>query len=166
MNQVRNVLGRLASGLFLSCSLVAPAALAQGRNVPVPSSCTPAVNAELEQMIRSKPRGYTENVMLCGIARKTTVNSGGAHGSHHIILVAVNLPHDGPVAVQVAINDSLDGPVSAAPNTPVFAYGQGYITSGASVAGIHDIHCSTHRTADNGWVVVAGVKTPASCPTR
>jgi len=122
------------------------------------------VNRKLEQMIHDRPRGYVENVMVCGIAKKTTVNSGGRHGSHHIITLAVNLPDDGPAMVQIAINDALDGPVTAAPNQTVFAYGQGYITGGAWVAGVHDVHCSTHPSADNGWVVVNGGKTPTSCP--
>jgi hypothetical protein len=33
-------------------------------------------------------------------------------------------------------------------------------------AGIDDVHCSTHPGADNGWVVVAGVKAPKGCPMR
>ena len=136
----------------------------EAKNVPVPSSCVPSVNLKLEQMIRARPKGYTENVMLCGVATKTTVNSGGAHGSHHIISVSVTLPDDGVKLVQVAINDSLDGPVTAAAGAKVFAFGQGYIAGGAWVAGVHDVHCSTHASADNGWVVVNGVKTPKSCP--
>jgi len=108
-------------------------AVAQGRNVPVPSSCVPQVNAKLEQMVQQHPKGYVENVMVCGVATGTRVNSGGAHGSHHIITLNVTLPVEGAVKVQVAINDS------------------------------HDVHCSTHPTADNGWVVVNGVKTPSSC---
>jgi hypothetical protein len=139
---------------------------ASGIDVPVPAACTPAVNLKLEQMIRANSRNYTENVMVCGIATKTTVNSGGQHGSHHIITLAVTLPDDGPVSVQVAINDTLDGPITAAPGASVFAFGEGYVTGGAWVAGVHDVHCSTHPTADNGWVVVNGVKTPASCPMR
>jgi hypothetical protein len=139
---------------------------ASGIDVPVPASCTPAVNQKLQDMIRANSRNYTENVMVCGIATKTTVNSGGKHGSHHIITLAVTLPDDGPVKVQVAINDTLDGPITAAPGASVFAFGQGYVTGGAWVAGVHDVHCSTHPTADNGWVVVNGVKTPASCPAR
>lgn len=139
-------------------------ASAQGHDVPVPSSCTPAVNAKLQEMIRAHPKGYTENVMVCGIATKTTVNSGGAHGSHHIISLKAVLPQDGTVSVQIAINDSLDGAVSAKAGASVFGYGEGYITGGAWVAGIHDVHCSTHRSADNGWVVVDGVKTPKTCP--
>jgi hypothetical protein len=54
--------------------------------------------------------------------------------------------------------------VTAQVNDPVFAYGQGYVTHGRWAAGVHDVHCSTHAGADNGWVVVAGVKTPNSCP--
>lgn len=140
------------------------AALAQGRDVPVPSSCTPQVNAKLQQMIEANPRGYTENVMACGVATGTRVNNGGPHGSHHIITVKVELPQDGTKYIQIAINDSLDGAVSANAGDSVFAYGQGYIAHGKWVAGIHDVHCSTHPTADNGWVVVNGTKTPSSCP--
>jgi len=70
------------------------------------------------------------------------------------------------VNVQIVTNDDLDGPVTARPSDPVFAYGQGYISHGFWSAGIHDVHCSTHPTADNGWVVIAGVKTPQSCPSH
>jgi hypothetical protein len=148
----------------VSGSLTVAAKPMPGKDVPVPSSCVPAVNLKLEQMIRAHPKGYTENVMLCGTATKTTVNSGGAHGSHHIISVSVTLPDDGVRLVQIAINDTLDGIVTAAAGAKVFAFGQGYITGGAWVAGVHDVHCSTHAAADNGWVVVNGVKTPKSCP--
>jgi len=138
-------------------------AFAEGRNVPVPSSCAPQVNAKLQQMIRDHPKGYVENVMVCGVATGTRVNHGGQHGSHHIISLTANLPQDGMVKIQIAINDTLDGVVSANGGDAVFAYGQGYVTRGAWVAGVHDVHCSTHPTADNGWVVVNGVKTPSSC---
>jgi hypothetical protein len=150
-----------AIALLLSCGSKSP--FAQGRDVPVPTSCTPSVNQKLQEMIRNHSKKYVENVMACGIAQKTTVNHGGSHGSHHIITVLVQLPDDGTAKVQIAINDTLDGAVNAKPNDQVFAYGQGYITGGAWVAGVHDVHCSTHPSADNGWVVVAGVKTPSSC---
>jgi hypothetical protein len=145
-----------------------PAAQAYGpqRDEPLPSACTPAVNQRLQEMIRAQPRGYVENVMVCGVATRTTVNSGGRHGSHHLISLTVQLPNDGTTSVQIAINDALDGPVSAAPGAQVFAFGQAYITHGAWSAGIHDVHCSTHAAAENGWVVVNGVKTSASCPSR
>ena len=137
--------------------------LALGRDVAVPRSCTPQVNAKLQQMIADQPRGYTENVMVCGTAEGTRVNSGGRHGSHHIITVDAQLPQGQNVRVQIAINDSLDGAVSARRGDQVLAYGQGYISGGGWAAGIHDVHCSTHRSADNGWVVVNGTKTPSSC---
>jgi hypothetical protein len=114
-------------------------------------------------MIHDQPRGYVENVMVCGTAQGTRVNSGGKHGSHHIITVEAPLPQNQTVSVQIAINDTLDGVVSAAHGDHVFAYGQGYISGGKWAAGIHDVHCSTHKTADNGWVVVNGKKTPTSC---
>jgi hypothetical protein len=91
------------------------------------------------------------------------VNSGGRHGSHHIITVVAQLPQGGNVRVQIAVNDSLDGVVTASRGDQVFAYGQGYISGGGWAAGIHDVHCSTHRGADNGWVIVNGTKTPNWC---
>ena len=156
----------LDCALGLGLGLGSAAAGAQGLNVPVPTACTPAVNAKLQQMVQEQPRGYVENVMVCGVAQKTTVLHGGAHGSHHLITVAVTLPVEGARLVQIAINDALDGAVSARAGQSVFAFGEGYVTGGAWVAGVHDVHCSTHRGADNGWVVVAGVKTPKACPAR
>lgn len=150
--------------LAILLSLGSTSLFAQGRDVSVPQTCEPSVNQKLQQMIRNHSKKYVENVMACGVAQKTTVNHGGPHGSHHIITVLVQLPEDGAVKIQIAINDSLDGAVSAKRNDPVFAYGQGYITHGAWVAGIHDVHCSTHPSADNGWIVVSGKKTPAACP--
>ena len=28
------------------------------------------------------------------------------------------------------------------------------------MTGVHDVHCATHRGADNGWVVVNGTRFP------
>ena len=141
-------------------------AFASGKDVAVPNSCTASVNAKLQQMIQDQPRGYVENVMVCGTAIKTVVNRGGRHGSHHIITLSAPMSDGKNATVQVAINDDLDGEVNAARGAKVFAYGQGYIAHGQAVAGVHDVHCSTHRKADNGWVVVDGKKSPESCPAR
>ena len=74
------------------------------------------------------------------------------------------MPNGDVRPVEVVTNDDLDGVVTAPVNASVFAYGQAFFPSGGKfVAGIHDAHCSTHRGADNGWVVVDGVKHPASC---
>jgi len=135
------------------------------RDVPVPSTCTPQVNAGLARLIAENPRRNVDNVMACGIAtQKTRVQRGGPHGSHHVTTIAAPLPNGQTGNVQIVTNDDLDGPVVAQLNDPVIAYGQGYISHGLWAAGIHDTHCSTHPGADNGWVVVAGVKTPKSCP--
>jgi hypothetical protein len=114
-------------------------------------------------MIHDQPRGYVENVMVCGTAEGTRVNSGGRHGSHHIITVHAPLPDGRNVRIQIAVNDSLDGVVNASRGDQVLAYGQGYISGGGWAAGIHDVHCATHRSADNGWVVVNGTKAPIYC---
>jgi hypothetical protein len=133
-------------------------------DVPVPAHCTPQVNQKLADLIAQHSRQDVDNVMACGIATQNTqVRRGGPHGSHHITTIAVNLPDGQTVSVQIVTNDDLDGPVTAQANDSVFAYGQGYVANGRWAAGIHDTHCSTHRGADNGWVVVAGVKTPKSC---
>jgi len=153
-------------GAFIALMTVGSTAWAGGKDVAVPSSCTPQVNAKLQQLIEDQPRGYVENVMVCGSAVKTVVNRGGRHGSHHIITLSAPMPDGSSAPIQVAINDELDGEVNAAQGAKVFAYGQGYISHGAARAGIHDVHCSTHRTADNGWVVVDGKKTPSSCPAK
>jgi hypothetical protein len=151
--------------LLIGLILVAQVAAARGKDVPVPSACTSDVNRGLQDLIRSHSRREVDNIMVCGVATQhSRVQNGGRHGSHHIIPLSVDLPEDGKVQVQVVINDSLDGVVTANANDKVFAYGQGYIAHGPWAAGIHDVHCSTHRGADNGWVVVNGSKTPSSCP--
>jgi hypothetical protein len=134
------------------------------KDVPVPGSCTPQVNRGLEDLIRSNTRRDIDNIMVCGIASQhSRVQRGGKHGSHHVISLAVDLPDAGKVEVQVVVNDDLVGVVEANQGDQVFAYGQGYIAHGKWAAGVHDVHCSTHPGADNGWVVVNGNKAPASC---
>jgi hypothetical protein len=133
-------------------------------DVPVPAVCTPEVNQGLGSLIASHTTRDVDNIMVCGVAKqKSRVQRGGTHGSHHVTTLAVQLPNGQSVDVQVVTNDDLDGVVTASPNDQVFAYGQGYLAHGLWVAGVHDVHCSTHPGADNGWVVVAGVKTPSSC---
>lgn len=149
------------SVLLLSASAPALAA----RDVPVPASCTPQVNQGIANLIASGTRRDIDNIMVCGVAtQKTRVQRGGPHGSHHVTTISAPLPDGRKVNVQIVANDALDGIVTANPGDPVIAYGQGYLTSGPWVAGVHDVHCSTHTGADNGWVVVAGVKSPKSCP--
>lgn len=154
----------LISAVFLLAVSMTGAAFA-ANDVPVPSSCTPQVNARLADLIAQHSSRDVDNIMACGVAtQKTRVQQGGPHGSHHVTTVAVQLPNGQTVNVQIVTNDDLDGPVVAQVNDLVFAYGQGYISHGLWAAGLHDTHCSTHPGADNGWVVVAGVKTPKSCP--
>lgn len=137
------------------------------KDVPVPASCTPQVNQGLSELIASGTRRDVDNVMVCGVAAQNTrIQSGGRHGTHHITTIAVQLPTGQTVSVQVVTNDALEGVVTAQKGDSVFAYGQAYLTHGPWVAGIHEVHCSTHFGADNGWVVVAGVKIPKSCPAR
>jgi hypothetical protein len=136
-----------------------------GRDVPVPQSCTPEVNQKLAGLLAQQTRENVDDVMVCGVTiSPSRTQRGGAHGSHQILPLIVSLPGAGSKLVEVVTNDDLDGVVTAPKGAQVFAYGQAFFDQGSRfVAGIHDVHCATHRTADNGWVVVNGVKAPASC---
>ena len=137
-----------------------------GRDVAVPQSCTPEVNQKLAGLLAQQTQGHVDNVMVCGTTiSPSRTQRGGRHGSHEILPLVVNLPGVGSKLVEVVINDELDGAVTAPKGAQVYAYGQAFFDQGSRfVAGIHDVHCATHRTADNGWVVVDGAKSPASCP--
>ncbi len=135
------------------------------RDVAVPQSCTPEVNQKLAGLLAQQTQGNVDNVMVCGTTiSPSRTQRGGRHGSHEILPLVVNLPGAGSKLVEVVINDDLDGVVTAPKGAQVYAYGQAFFDQGSRfVAGIHDVHCSTHRTADNGWVVVDGQKSPTSC---
>jgi len=153
--------------LLLLILLSPCAALAQS-DVPVPERCTPAVNQKLFDLLSSGTHRDVDNVMVCG---NTTGHSytqyGGPHGNHEILPLLAKMPDGSSQAVEVVINDDLDGVITAPADARVFAFGQVFFPSrGRYAAGIHDVHCSTHRGADNGWVVVNGVKHPPSCPRR
>lgn len=158
---------RLAALAALLLAL-APLAVRAQATVAVPSACTPDVNAKLARLVASGERREVDNVMVCG----TTISAsrtqrGYEHGDHQLLTLRVLLPGAGARLVQIATNDDLDGVVTAPAHVPVFAYGQYYAGRGRFAAGIHDVHCSTHRGADNGWVVVAGTRFPQrACPVR
>jgi hypothetical protein len=153
-----------ATGLLL----LAAARNCAASDVPVPASCNPQVNAKLAQLIQSGAQQDVDNVIVCGVTtRASRHQTGGPNGGHEILSVRAQLPGIGARMIQIAINDQLDGVVTAPANASVFAYGQAYFENiGSYVAGIHDVHCSTHRGADNGWIVVNGKKSPVSCPSR
>jgi hypothetical protein len=149
-----------------SAAPASPSAMSRGsRDVPVPQSCTPDVNQKLAGLLAQHTTQNVDNVMVCGTTvSPSRTQRGGEHGSHEILPLLVNLPGAGSKLVEVVTNDDLDGVVTAPKDAQVYAYGQAFFDQGSRfVAGIHDVHCSTHRTADNGWVVVNGVKSPASC---
>lgn len=150
----------LLAGLSLCSAFVAFAA----KDVPVPASCTSAVNANLSKLIQANTTKDVDNVMVCGTTTQPSQHqSGGANGPHEILTLRVELPGIGTKLVQIAINDDLDGTVTAPAKAAVFAYGQAYFDKGTRYsAGIHDVHCSTHSGADNGWIVVNGKKWPAA----
>jgi hypothetical protein len=143
-----------------------PLAIPRGaRDVAVPASCTTEVNQKLAGLLAQQAQDAVDNVMVCGtMISPSRTQRGGEHGSHQVLPLLVSLPGAGSKLVEVVTNDDLDGVVTAPQGAQVFAYGQAFFPAhGRFVAGIHDVHCSTHRSADNGWVVVNGVKSPASC---
>lgn len=148
----------------------APGSVTQrsGRDVPVPQSCTPAVNQRLADLVAQQTTETVDNVMVCGTTiSPSRTQRGGEHGSHQILPLLVNLPGTGSKLVEVVTNDDLDGVVTAPKGAEVYAYGQAFFDQGSRfTAGIHDVHCATHRSADNGWVVVNGIKSPANCSIR
>jgi len=142
-----------------------PAVSRSGRDVAVPQNCTPDVNQKLAGLLAQQTTEYVDNVMVCGVTiSPSRTQRGGPHGSHQVLPLLVNLPGAGSKLIEVVTNDDLDGVVTAPKGAQVYAYGQAFFDQGSRfVAGIHDVHCATHRTADNGWVVVDGQKSPASC---
>jgi hypothetical protein len=138
---------------------------AGGGTGPVPVICTPEVNQKLAELVAQQTTKNVDNVMVCGTTiGPSHTQRGGAHGSHQVLPLLVNLPSAGSKLVEVVTNDDLDGVVTAPKGAYVFAYGQAFFDQGSQfVAGIHDVHCATHRGANNGWVVVNGVRFPASC---
>ena len=133
----------------------------------MPQSCTPDVNQKLAELLAQHTTENVDNVMVCGTTiSPSRTQRGGEHGSHEVLPLLVTLPGAGSKLVEVVTNDDLDGVVTAPKGATVFAYGQAFFDQGSRyVAGIHDVHCATHRGADNGWVVVNRQKFPASCPT-
>ena len=133
--------------------------------VPVPAACTPRANQKLASLISSGVQHNVDNVMVCGVTiSPSRTTRGGPHGAHDILPVLAQFPDGSTKLIQVVINEDLDGRITAPKGVTVFAFGQAYFTrTSRFAAGIHDVHCSTHRGADNGWVVVNGRKTPKSC---
>lgn len=154
----------------LSASLVAPSACSgSAGDASVPASCSAAVNARLAQLVAEQHDGPVDGIMVCGTAfGPSRPQRAGPHGSHQLIPLRVPLDPAGHSAlVEVVTNDVLDGHVTAPRGATVFALGQYFRTTPGQrpfVAGIHDVHCATHRGAANGWVVVDGAKyPPAGC---
>jgi hypothetical protein len=154
---------------FLAAAVAASFVLAGSlhacaQDVPVPATCTPQVNAPLAQVLATRRYATVENVMVCGTAiGSSRTQHGRIHGNHHVIPLRVPLP-DGTALVEVVTNDDLDGPVVAGRGATIFALGQLFVPAhGHFVAGLHDVHCATHRGAANGWVVVDGTKYPPRC---
>ncbi|MEA2721851.1 MAG: hypothetical protein QOJ39_3715 [Candidatus Eremiobacteraeota bacterium] len=157
--QIVRAAGALSAvlGMLGACSAAA-------KDVSVPSSCNAAVNAQLARLIDEHDGGPIDNVMVCGTTfGPSRSQRAGAHGGHQLIPLRAPIAGGRSALVEVVTNDGLDGRVTAPRGAHVAAYGQYFLTSDRQrpfVAGIHEVHCATHRGADNGWVVVNGVKYP------
>lgn len=159
-------LTRAAAGVALWALLLPAAACAQA-DVAVPAACTDAVNAGFARLFADGRRTEVDNVMVCGTTVARSRTQFGSRVDHQVLPLRVNLPGVGARLVEVVTNDALDGVVSAPAHAVVFAYGQFYYDGpGRYRAGIHDVHCSTHRGADNGWVVVNGSRFPQRACAR
>jgi hypothetical protein len=159
--RMRSILCAALTAALVAAGACAPAAT----DVAVPASCTPSTNDRLARLIAEQHAGAVDNVMVCG----TTIGPSrpqrrGRRGAHQLIPLRVPIAGGGSTAlVEVVTNDDLDGRVTAPRGATVFAYGQYFLTTDRQrpfVAGLHDVHCATHRGADNGWVVVNGTKYP------
>jgi hypothetical protein len=150
----------LAAGLLWAAGPVLAA-----HDVPPPARCTPQVNAKLAAVVASSSHRDVDNVMVCGITVSPSRHMRAEeHGSHELLPLMVTFPDGSTHLIEVVTNDDLDGVITAPRGAAVFAYGQAYIPNrGHFAAGIHDVHCSTHRSADNGWVIVNGEKHPGTC---
>lgn len=137
------------------------------KTISVPSSCTPAINAKLAALVASGKKAAVDNVMVCGTTtRRSQYQPKGALASHHLHSVLVKFPDGSSNLIEVVTNDDLDGVVTSPAHAQIFAYGQAFFNARQFAAGIHETHCATHAGADNGWVVVNGIKHPTSCPSQ
>ncbi len=150
---------------LMTALLGAALPLRAARDVPPPRECTPQVNAKLAQVVAAGSPREVDNVMVCGVTVSSSHRQrAGRHGSHEVLPLLVKFPDGSQHLVEVVTNDDLDGVVTAPSRAAVFAYGQAFIPEGGHfAAGIHDVHCSTHRGADNGWVLVNTEKHPRTC---
>ena len=151
--------------ILTACLLGVTLPLHAAHDVPPPSQCTPQVNDKLSQVVAAGSRREVDNVMVCGVTVSSSHRQrAGRHGSHEVLPLLVKFPDGSQHLVEVVTNDDLDGVVTAPSRAVVFAYGQAFIPDqGHFAAGIHDVHCATHRGADNGWVVVKAEKHPGTC---
>jgi hypothetical protein len=158
--RMRTILAAVMSAALIA---IGPSA-SSAADAAVPAHCTAAVNAQLAQLIAEKHAGAVDNVMVCGTTfGPSRKQRSGPHGGHQLLPLRVPLPGGGSALVEVVSNDDLDGRVTAPKGAQVSAYGQYFHTTARQrpfVAGVHDVHCATHRGADNGWVVVNGTKYP------
>jgi len=136
-----------------------------GSRTTVSDGCTPEKNQRLLDLLNSGESQPVDNVMVCGVTiSPSRTQAGGPHGSHQVLPLHVAFPDGSSKLIEVVTNDDLDGPLTAPEGASVSAYGQAFFDhTGHFAAGIHDVHCSTHRSAEDGWVMINGRKFPKHC---
>lgn len=156
----------LLAGLLI-VSLAACTSTTNVRDAGAPGSCTPEVNRQIGDLIERGEGSAVDNVAVCGTTfTASRPQRAGRNGGHQLIPLQIRLPDGHSALVEVVTNDDLDGRVTAPRGADVFALGQYYRTTARQrpyVAGVHDVHCATHRGAANGFVIVNGRRAPAHC---
>lgn len=129
--------------------------------------CTAAYNAPLAAIVQRQETQPVDGVAVCG----TTISSsrrqrGGPHGDHQVLVIRAPFPDGTRPLVEVVTNDALDGRVTAPRGAQVEALGQYFAPRRRYVAGLHDVHCATHRGAADGYVIVDDQRYPAGSCNR
>lgn len=144
----------------LAAWLIALAAVGSPVGAQAPQTCNPEVNRHLADLLAQRDRQAVDGIMVCGVTiGPSRPQRAGRHGGHQLIPVRAPLPRDGSALIEVVTNDDLDGRVTAPPGATVIALGQYFHTTARQrpfVAGIHEVHCATHRGAADGYVIVNG----------
>ena len=150
--------------ILAAAALALAACAGQAKEAAAPAHCDASVNAALGRLIDEQRDAPLDNVMVCGTTlAPSRPQRRGPHGGHQLIPLRIPLAGGRSALVEVVTNDDLDGRLTAPRGAHVAAYGQYFHPSARQrpfVAGIHEVHCATHRGADNGWVVIDGTRYP------
>ena len=150
--------------LFLAVILIAADTTPRAKDVPVPATCTPEVNAVLTDIVRHGSSRQVYNVMVCGTAAAPTAYfvSQDAQGYRHATEIAAPLTDGTTARIKVLTNDRRDGVVLAKTGDRIIVFGwynQPYPWEHVDGV-INNAFCAIHPDLYNGWVVVNGKRWP------